>query len=89
MLNFHNKILNITMHTINTMNSALQWLSSAVNTSYAVLREFLARNLQLEGEQRLLKALFDIELALGHINDDILLDLKLGLQALRPYYKPL
>ena len=81
MLNLHTRLLNLTIRNQNTMQSALQRLSSAVNTSFSVLREFSAKTLQLEGEQRMLKALFDIELALSLINDDIL-DLKLGLQAL-------
>lgn len=80
-LNLHNQVLNITTRNMQTMHSALQRLSSAVNTSFSVLREFSSKTLQLEGEQRLLKALFDIELALGLINDDIL-ELKIGLQSL-------
>lgn len=83
MLNLHTRILNIATRNMHTMHmqSALQRLSSAVNTSFSVLRKFSARTLQLEGEQHLLEVLFDIELALSLINDDIL-DLKLGLQAL-------
>lgn len=39
----------------------------------------------MEGQQRLLQALIDLELALGHISNDVF-NLKLGLQSLLQTY---
>ena len=85
LLNVHSTTLNLTLRNMNAMQSALNRLSSAVNVSHQVLRQFSIKTLHIEQEQKLLQSLIDLEFALTHISSDIL-DLKIGLQALLQTY---
>lgn len=81
LLNVHSESLNVTTRNMHAVHNAVQRLGFAVNVSNAVVCQFSLKTLQIEGEQQLLHALLDLELALGQISNDVL-NLKLRLQAL-------
>ena len=60
------------MREIRSLNSAITRLDWASKLSHKIIREFSLRTLALEGVQRMLEALLNLELALININNDYL-----------------
>ena len=81
MLNVHSSILNMTIREMRSMESALSKLQEATDLSSRIIREFSIQTLTIEGEQRMLEALMNLELALIALSNDNI-NLKMGLLAL-------
>ena len=81
MLNVHSSTLNMTIREMRSMEAALSKLQEATDLSNKIIQEFFLQTLTIEGEQRMLEALINLELALIALSNDNV-NLKMGLLAL-------
>ena len=81
MLNVHSSTLNMTIGEMRSMEAALSRLQEASTLSDKIIREFSIQTLTIEGEQRMLEALLNLELTLIVLSNDNV-NLKNGLLAL-------
>ena len=85
MLNVHSSTLNITLRDMRALQAATRRLEDAVNVSQSIIRKFSIKTQQIEVEQRMFKALLNLELALIEISNDTM-NLKMGLLSLVQTY---